>query len=178
MTLFSRFVSPTLFALTCVSSLLLTSGIAHAQVLFSLSPSNYTIANTGSVTLTGYITNNTAATFFINDYKPTFDDATAATFDKPSFFGFVPASLAPGASYGSVDTPANIVTIRTNNAPSQPVVNGNLIIEGGADANDVSQLLGASFTFTIIPEAGAVALYATGLLGVAGGVIRRRRTNR
>ena len=168
-------LSRVLRPLLCVCAVAIAScGAAHAQVSFTLSPNTYNAPNTGTITLTGYITNNTTATVFLNDLFVQSFAVTGGTINTASFFGFAPASLAAGSSYGSVTTPANIVTVTTNNAPNQSVDSNTITLGTGPDASTVVTFSNASFSLVVIPEAGTLSLLGAGSLGLVA-VARRRR---
>ena len=149
---------------------------ARAQV-FQFSPQDYTVGSNNTVTLQGYIVNNTASTVFINGYSfslnPQDNGITAS-----NFFNDVPASLAAGASYGSATTPLAIIDLTTKNAPPQ-FLSDSVILLGGSDAT-MKAALGnpAAFTVAVVPECSTGIEGGIGLVVLGIFVVRRRAAAR
>jgi len=155
----SSFVS----VVTCFVALSLTGRAAHAQFVFQISPQSYNLGTTDSVNVLGYIINNTNATVFINEPTFTFSGGAGVVVDKASLSTNIPFSLAPGASYGSANAPAQIVTVNSTNAPVQ-TDSGVIRLLGGANSSASGDLGSAVFEIHVIPEANTLVGYGLGVV--------------
>ena len=173
MLLLYRFPHRSLLAATSAAALLcIVSPAAQAQVLFSFSPQDYIVNNTGSVTLKGYIVNDTASTVYLNGFE--FSTGSGSGISNSNFFNYVPTSLAPGGTYGSVSSPLSIIDINTNKAASQTYSDA-LTLNGGTNPTDQAFLASANYTISIAPETNSFVGFGLGILCLAAVTLHYRR---
>ena len=169
--------------LLCMGVALLLAQTARAQVTFTLASSSAMTTASSEVFFTGTITNTSSSTIYLNGLNLVQNASTTPasgvfTTDSSPFYNNAPASLAPMGSMGNSYTGQlfGIITSGSFNASSQ--FNGTATLDGGL-TNSSSDTLGTPQNFFVssaMPEPGALALLASGL--IAGVPFLRRRIRR
>ncbi len=154
-----------LFAAGAILALL--SAPSHAQVLLTLTPGDRDLPQGGTVTFTGTLTNNTAATIFIGAASSNTNPIAIGT-DPTPFLSNGPASLTAGSSFtGDLFT-------ATDNGATPKRYEGSFNINYGPSADDAfSNVIGANFGVVVTPAPAALPVFAVG--GVLGLIATRRK---
>jgi|GEM_PF-3403977 hypothetical protein len=144
---------------------------AHAQLLFSLTPNVRGGTPGGSVSYTGTLTNQGSSTIFLNSLVANISDPTFSV-DPFSFFSYVPATLAGGATYSGAIFD---LQIETGAVPGQSG-SGVVSLMGGTSGSANQTLANADFFIVVTPAPPAAAVFAVCGAAIAGaGWLRRRR---
>jgi hypothetical protein len=125
------------------AALVLTAGSLSAALQFTLVPAVQSGAVTTQLTFSGTLTNTSATdNLFLNDIHFDFNAAAAAALaaDSNVFFANVPGILGPNETYTG---PIFTVTINSSAEPTDYF--GSVVIRGGADIFDLTDLLSQNF---------------------------------
>jgi len=166
---------------TAILLLLLGGKAANAQLVLNLMPDTLSTTPGSTITFLATIQNqSTTDTYFLNDFSwdlnPTNPNVTV---DNTSFFGYVPTSLAPGATYGGT-TGSNFVDVMVTSAASpNSIISGTFTVYGGTNSSAHNSLAHPSFTINVVPivtpETSTGLLLGIGGIGGLALAIRRRK---
>src|ERR1051325_8791461 len=97
-------------------ALLLFVSLAHADLLFTLTPTMRSGVGSNEVFFTGVLTNSSPTNLFLNNLQINFTDAAAnyLSADTNVFFANVPGILLPGEIYSDIVFAIGISSAATN----------------------------------------------------------------
>ena len=154
---------------------LLLAATARAQLLLTLTPAGLSGASGTTLRIAGTLFNTGTSELFLNGGFLTIS-SPSLTFDDTPFFANVPESLPGGDSFTG-----EIFDIVIDPAAVPGSYSGVFSVLGGASGTALQTLATANLQVTVtapqqaeIPEPGAGALLAGGIVPLLG-ILRRRR---